>query len=256
MQKVEGSSPFIRSSKAPPRRGFRVLGPPGLPTDPLRVPRGLPLAPADSRPRAGRPRPRTGQCKCVCVSVVDPAGARGVSPQCAEVASASAGRKAYHRPDGSRGRGPGALCQCGDAGGGSVPASIGSRIALTSCRCLSGDLYAELAEYAADRDQHEFAAQLERRRPSRPGALSPSWHARCWAGICSRPEPTISEQAVFRKLCDERPDESGVRITLGHARSDAGLQAAAPECVRRRARRRQTAWLPKGHRSRPDRALG
>jgi SEC-C motif-containing protein len=34
-------------------------------------------------------------------------------------------------------------------------------------------------------------------------------------------------EAVFVELCRERPEDSSIRITLGHARSDAGLQDGA-----------------------------
>ena len=40
---------------------------------------------------------------------------------------------------------------------------------------------------------------------------------------------TEDGEAVFRELLGERPDDADVRITLGHARSDAGLQDAALE---------------------------
>ena len=38
---------------------------------------------------------------------------------------------------------------------------------------------------------------------------------------------TEDGEAVFGELLAEHPDDAGVRITLGHARSDAGLQDAA-----------------------------
>lgn len=36
-------------------------------------------------------------------------------------------------------------------------------------------------------------------------------------------------EAVFHELCAERPDDADLRVTLGHARSDAGLQDEALE---------------------------
>ena len=38
---------------------------------------------------------------------------------------------------------------------------------------------------------------------------------------------TDEGEALFADLCAERPDDAGVRITLGHARSDAGFQELA-----------------------------
>jgi len=91
---------------------------------------------------------------------------------------------------------------------------------------LLGDLYDELAEYAADEDEHELAAQLERKAIA-AGCGQPSVAREMLGWYLLKAGATAEGEAVFRELFDERPDDSSVRMTLGHARSDAGLQAAA-----------------------------
>jgi hypothetical protein len=89
-----------------------------------------------------------------------------------------------------------------------------------------GDLYDELAEAAADEDDYDLAARLERK------ALD----ARCTKPVIAREmlgwyllKAGALEQGerVFGDLRAERPDDVGILITLGHARSDAGLQESA-----------------------------
>jgi tetratricopeptide (TPR) repeat protein len=89
-----------------------------------------------------------------------------------------------------------------------------------------GDLYHELAHAAADDDEYGLAARLEAK----------ALEAGCRQRFVAREmrgwyllKAGASEQgeAVFRELLGERPDDANVRITLGHARSDAGFEEAA-----------------------------
>lgn len=89
-----------------------------------------------------------------------------------------------------------------------------------------GDLYDELAHAAADDDEYRLAARLEAK------ALDAGCRQRFVAREMRRRYLLKSGaeeegEAVFRELLTERPDEASVRITLGHARSDAGFQDAA-----------------------------
>jgi hypothetical protein len=93
---------------------------------------------------------------------------------------------------------------------------------------LLGDLYDELAEHAAAEDEHELAARLEKKAIA-AGCGQPFVAREMLGWYLLKAGAADQGEAVFRELCDERPDDSGVRITLGHARSDAGLQAAALE---------------------------
>jgi Domain of unknown function (DUF4160) len=93
-----------------------------------------------------------------------------------------------------------------------------------------GDLYDELAEAAANDDEYEMAARLEAKalaagcRQRFVASEMLGWYLlKCGA--------TEDGEAVFRELLAERPDDADVRITLGHARSDAGLQDAALEAL-------------------------
>jgi tetratricopeptide (TPR) repeat protein len=89
-----------------------------------------------------------------------------------------------------------------------------------------GDLYDELAEAAANDDEYELAARLEAK------AIEAGCRKRLVARemrgwYLLKSGATEEGEALFRELLKERPDDAEVRITLGHARSDAGLQDAA-----------------------------
>lgn len=93
---------------------------------------------------------------------------------------------------------------------------------------LVGDLYDELAEHAAEEDEHELAARLQRKAIA-AGCRQPFVAREMLGWYLLKAGATDEGETVFGELCDERPDDSGVRIMLGHARSDAGLQGAALE---------------------------
>ncbi len=91
-----------------------------------------------------------------------------------------------------------------------------------------GDLYDELAHAAAEDGEYELAAHLEEK------ALEAGCRQRLVARemlgwYLLKSGAREDGEAVFRELLTERPDDPGVRITLGHARADAGLQEAALE---------------------------
>jgi predicted Zn-dependent protease len=91
-----------------------------------------------------------------------------------------------------------------------------------------GDLYDDLAEAAANDDEYALAARLE------ANALEAGCRERLVARemrgwYLLKAEDTEAGEAIFRELLAERPDDADVWITLGHARSDAGLQDAALE---------------------------
>ena len=91
-----------------------------------------------------------------------------------------------------------------------------------------GDLYDELAEAAADDDEFALAARLEAKALEagcRQRIIVREMHG--WYLLKSG--ATEEGEAVFRELLTERPDDASLRITLGHARSDAGFQDAALE---------------------------
>jgi tetratricopeptide (TPR) repeat protein len=89
-----------------------------------------------------------------------------------------------------------------------------------------GDLYDELAGAAADAAEYELAARLEAK------AIEAGCRHRLVARemrgwYLLKSGATEEGEALFRELLTERPNDADVRITLGHARSDAGLQDAA-----------------------------
>jgi tetratricopeptide (TPR) repeat protein len=89
-----------------------------------------------------------------------------------------------------------------------------------------GDLYDELAEAAANDDEYELAARLEAKAIE--VGCRQQFVAREMRGwYLLKSGATEEGEALFRELLTERPDDAEVRITLGHARSDAGLQDAA-----------------------------
>lgn len=89
-----------------------------------------------------------------------------------------------------------------------------------------GDLYDELAEAAAEDGEYELAAQLEA-KALEAGCSHPSVAREMRGWYLLKSGASEDGEAVFRELLAERPDDAELRITLGHARSDAGLQDAA-----------------------------
>ena len=89
-----------------------------------------------------------------------------------------------------------------------------------------GDLYDELAELAAQDDEFELAARLEAKAVE-AGCGQPMIAREMGAWYLLKAGATDEGEAAFRELCAERPDDAGVRITLGHAYADAGLQGKA-----------------------------
>jgi hypothetical protein len=91
-----------------------------------------------------------------------------------------------------------------------------------------GDLYDDLAHAAADDDEYEMAARLQAK--ALEAGCSHRFVARGMRGwYLLKSGATEDGEAVFRELLAERPDDADVRVTLGHARSDAGFQDAALE---------------------------
>jgi tetratricopeptide (TPR) repeat protein len=91
-----------------------------------------------------------------------------------------------------------------------------------------GDLYDELAELAADEDEFELAARLERKAIAN-GCEHQTVAREMLGWYLLKSGATAEGEAVFADLCAERPDDASIRITLGHARSDAGLADQALE---------------------------
>lgn len=91
-----------------------------------------------------------------------------------------------------------------------------------------GDLYDDLAHVAADDDDYKLAARLQGK--ALEAGCSHRFVARGMRGWYLLKAGAEDEgESVFRELLAERPDDADVRITLGHARSDAGFQDAALE---------------------------
>jgi tetratricopeptide (TPR) repeat protein len=89
-----------------------------------------------------------------------------------------------------------------------------------------GDLYDDLAHAAAEDGEYGLAARLEAK--ALEAGCRHRFVAREMRGwYLLKSGATEQGEAVFRELLMERPDDAGVRITLGHARSDAGFQDAA-----------------------------
>jgi tetratricopeptide (TPR) repeat protein len=89
-----------------------------------------------------------------------------------------------------------------------------------------GDLYDELAHHAAEQDEYELAARLERKAID-AGCKQPFVAREMYGWYLLKAGAIAAGEEVFGELCSERPDDASVRITLGHARSDAGLQDEA-----------------------------
>jgi hypothetical protein len=91
---------------------------------------------------------------------------------------------------------------------------------------LLGDCYDDLAEAAAEHDELAAAARLERKAID-AGCSRPTL-AREMLGCYLLGAGAIDAgEALFRELRDEHPEDSSLVIGLGHARAQAGLQAAA-----------------------------
>jgi tetratricopeptide (TPR) repeat protein len=89
-----------------------------------------------------------------------------------------------------------------------------------------GDLYDELADAAAQENRYDVAVRLQRK--ALHGGCKQPLVAREMLGWYLLKSGAVTEgEAVFAELCRERPEDSSLRITLGHARSDAGLQDEA-----------------------------
>jgi hypothetical protein len=92
--------------------------------------------------------------------------------------------------------------------------------------CLLGDCFDELAEAAAQDDELSAAARLER-KAIEAGCSRPTLAREMLGWYLLGAGAIDAGEAVFRELRDERPEDSSLVIGLGHARSQAGLQAAA-----------------------------
>jgi hypothetical protein len=91
-----------------------------------------------------------------------------------------------------------------------------------------GDLYDELAHAAAEDDEYELAARLEA-KALESGCRQRFVAREMRAWYLLKAGAAEGGEALFRELLAERPDDANVRITLGHARSDAGFQGEALE---------------------------
>jgi tetratricopeptide (TPR) repeat protein len=89
-----------------------------------------------------------------------------------------------------------------------------------------GDCYDELAEEAAREDELAAAVRLERKAID-AGCSRPALAREMLGWYLLGSGAIDAGEAVFRELRDEHPDDSDLVIGLGHARSQAGLQAEA-----------------------------
>ena len=89
-----------------------------------------------------------------------------------------------------------------------------------------GDLYDELAEAAAEEDDYALAARLER-KALEDGCTSPVVAREMLGWYLLKSGDVEQGERVFMDLQTERPDDVGILITLGHARSDSGMQEGA-----------------------------
>ena len=89
-----------------------------------------------------------------------------------------------------------------------------------------GDLYDDLAEAAAEDDDHDLAARFERKALD-AGCRSPAVAREMLGWYLLKSGALEQGERVFGELRAERPDDVDILITLGHARSDAGLQEQA-----------------------------
>jgi tetratricopeptide (TPR) repeat protein len=91
---------------------------------------------------------------------------------------------------------------------------------------LLADCYDELAEAAAEDDEFGLAARLQR-RAVQLGCSHPKIAREMLGWYLLKEGSTREGEAQFAALRADWPDDVSVLITLGHARSDAGLQDAA-----------------------------
>ena len=95
---------------------------------------------------------------------------------------------------------------------------------------LLGDCYDDLAEAAAQDDEYALAARLQRRAVQL--ACRRPWLAREMLGwYLLKGGSMLDGEAEFAAMRSERPDDVYLLITLGLARSDAGLQDAALDAL-------------------------
>jgi hypothetical protein len=91
---------------------------------------------------------------------------------------------------------------------------------------ILGDCYDDLAEAAANDDEYALAARLQR-RAVQLGCPHPKIAREMLGWYLLKDGSTLAGEAEFAGLRTEWPDDVQVLVTLGHARSDAGLQDAA-----------------------------
>lgn len=89
-----------------------------------------------------------------------------------------------------------------------------------------GDCYDDLAAAAADDDEHALAARLQR-RALQLGCRDPSLAREMLGWYLLKDGSMLDGEAEFAALRAERPDDVHLMITLGLARSDAGMYDAA-----------------------------
>ena len=89
-----------------------------------------------------------------------------------------------------------------------------------------GDLYDDLAEAAAEDDDYDLAARLQRKALD-AGCASPVVAREMLGWYLLKSGASEEGERVFDALRADRPDDAGILITLGHARSDAGVQDSA-----------------------------
>jgi hypothetical protein len=89
-----------------------------------------------------------------------------------------------------------------------------------------GDCYDDLAEAAADDEEHSLAARLQR-RAVQLGCSRPKLAREMLGWYLLKGGSMVDGEAEFAALRSEWPDDVNLLITLGLARSDAGLRDAA-----------------------------
>lgn len=89
-----------------------------------------------------------------------------------------------------------------------------------------GDCYDDLAEAAANDDEYALAVRLER-RAVQLGCRHQKIAREMLGWYLLKVGQTLDGEAAFAALRTEWPDDVHLLVTLGHARSDAGLQDAA-----------------------------
>jgi hypothetical protein len=89
-----------------------------------------------------------------------------------------------------------------------------------------GDCYDDLAEAAADAEDITLAVRLERRAVEL-GCRQPKIAREMLGWYLLKDGSTEAGEAEFAAVRAEWPDDVEVLVTLGHARSDAGLQDAS-----------------------------